>query len=153
MNALDEAFPTHDIDDPIVHARDAVHINGGDLRAALERLPSDLAHYGFEFARAHRRFLAAKLKLDEIKSSMYLECRESLESLGSKVTEALIEASVSKLRPVREARAELVEAEFQREQSRGMVEALRAKREAMTSLALLARAEMAGSGGFRDPAE
>jgi len=153
MSKLDDAFQVTPIEDAAEHVRDSVHINGADLRTELERIPADLAHYGFEFARAHRRMLSTKLHADEVKAAVYLEQRETLLDLGSKVTESAIDAHVVTDHRMQAARATLVEAEFDREQMRAVVEALRAKRESLTSLVLLARAEMAGSQGFRAPAE
>jgi hypothetical protein len=112
MSAFDDAFNITGIDDPIEHVREAVHINGGQLREALERLPGDLAHYGFRFAAAHRKMLSAKMRLDEHKGLAYLECRETLEDLGRKITEAGLEAMIVATPHVREARADLIEAEF-----------------------------------------
>jgi len=150
IDPLEEAFPTHDIEDIGENARDAVTINGADLRSALERLPVDLAHYGFEFARAHRRWIAAKMTYDEARAVSYISVRADLENLGHKVTEAIVDAGVTKDPRVQTARAEHIEAEFLREQMRAMVEALRAKREALTSLSLMARAELSATGGYRD---
>lgn len=150
MSRFDDVFQPTPIEDQVTHVRNAVHINGGDLRQELEKLPSDLAHYGFEFARAHRRWLAAKLMLEEVRSSVYLESRETLLDLGGKVTEAVIDAHVASHVRVRDSRGELVEAEYEREQLRAICDSLRAKRENLQSLVMLARAEMAGTG-FREP--
>jgi hypothetical protein len=154
MSKLDEAFADPmPIEDPIAHVRNAVQINGADLRIELERLPADLAYYGFQYAGAARRVLAGKMHLEEVSAVVYLDVRETLEDLSTKgrVTESTIDATVLKDERVREARAEMVEAEFEREQLRAVCDALRAKRENLTSLVLLARAELAGSHGFRDP--
>lgn len=151
MSKFDEVFQPTPIEDVAAHVRNAVHINGGDLRQELERLPGDLAHYGFAFASAHRRMLAAKLTVEEVRASVYLICRETLMDLGSKVTEAVVESHVVQDPKVRDARAELVEAEYEREQLRAVCDSLRAKRENLQSLVMLARAEMAGTSGFREP--
>jgi hypothetical protein len=151
MSKFDEVFQPTPIEDVSAHVRNAVHINGGDLRQELERLPGDLAHYGFSFASAHRRMLAGKLAVEEVRAAVYLLCREALTDLGSKVTEAMIESHVVQDARVREARGELVEAEYEREQLRAICDSLRAKRENLQSLVLLARAEMAGTSGFREP--
>lgn len=151
MSKFDDAFHPTPIEDPLQHVRDAVQINGADLRRELERLPADIAHYGFGFARAHRRLLAAKMKADEVRAATYLEARETLMDLGTKITEAVIEGHVLKDIGVVHSRAEVIEAEFEKEQLRAVCDALRAKRENLTSLVLLARAEMASQHGFRDP--
>lgn len=150
MSKLDDAFNPTPIDDPQEHVRGAVHINGADLRSELERLPSDLAHYGFRFAAAHRAWIAAKMRLEEVHAEAYLVVRETLIDLGHKVTETMLDAKVLEDEGVKEARAAVVESEFEREQMRAVCDALRAKRENLTSLALLARAELAGTQGFRD---
>ena len=153
MSRLEDAFPVSAVEDAAEHARAAVHINGADLRSEMERLPSDLAHYGATFARSHRRMLAAKMILEEVRAAAYLVIRETLIDLLGKTTEAQIDAHVLRDVGVRAARAELVEAEYEREHVRSVCDALRAKRENLTSLALIARAELAGTHGFRDPRE
>ena len=151
MSRLDEAFTPHEIEDAVGHVRDSVHINGADLKHELERVPSDLAHYGFEFARSHRKWIAAKMHVEEVKAMVYLHHRETLLDLGEKVTEAVIDAHVTRDDRYSSARASLIESEYEREQLRAVVDGLRAKRESLTSLVSLARAELAGSGhGYRD---
>jgi len=149
---LDEVFQSEPIEDPQAHVRAAIHINGGDLRTELERLPADIAHYGFEFAKAHRAWISAKMASEEIKAAHGLLVREDMEALGEKTTEAKIDAKVTALRIVHDARAALIEAEYEREAMRAICDALRAKRENLQSLVHLARAEMAGTSGFREPA-
>lgn len=151
MSKFDEVFQPTPIEDIVEHARNAVHLNGGDIKHELERIPSDLAHYGFEFARAHRRYLAAKVNVETVHAARYLVIREDLTLTEGKVTEAMVEKRVTADASVAAARAELIEAEYEREQMKSISQALMAKREALTSLALLARAELAGSHGFRDP--
>lgn len=147
---LDEAFQPTEVEDPVEHVRGAVTINGADLRSELERLPADLAHYSFRHARAHRRWLLAKINVKEVEAATALEVREALEGLGNKVTEALVLAKMQTDPAVRQAHAELIEAEFEREQLRALCNAMLAKRENLTSLVLLARAEMGGAS-WRDP--
>ena len=152
MSKLDEAFQPTPIDDEVEHAQGAVNINGSDLRSELERSASDIAHYGFRFARAHRRWLQAKIRVKEVEAAANLQWREEMEALGEKFTEASIVARVTKEKLVREAHAEQIEAEFEREQLKAMCDALRAKRDNLTSLVLLARAEMGGAS-WRDPSQ
>jgi multidrug resistance efflux pump len=153
MSKLDDAFKASDIEDHVQHVRDSVHINGGDLRHELERLPADLAHYGFQFAAAHRKMLAAKMALEDVRSAEYLMIRETMTDLGHKVTEALLDAKILESSSVQDARANLLEAEHEREQLRAVCDALRAKRENLVSLVNLARAELAGTQGFRGVGE
>jgi len=152
QSRLDELFQPTPIEDPVEHARAAVNINGGDLRRELERLPADLAHYGFELARAHRRWITAKINAKEVEAVIWLTVREDLEDLGEKVTEGRVAARTQTDSEVRAAHAELISAEFEREQLRAIHTALLAKRESLTSLVLLARAEMGGAS-WRDPSE
>lgn len=149
---LDEVFSATPIENPQEHVRSAIHINGGDLRSELERLPADIAHYGFEFAKSHRTWIAAKMVAEEVRSAHSLLVREDLEALGEKITEAKVEAKVIALQVVRDAKAALIEAEYEREAMRAVCDALRAKRENLQSLVYLARAEMAGTTSYRDPA-
>ena len=148
---LDEVFQATPIEDPQAHVRAAININGGDLRTELERLPADIAHYGFEFAKAHRTWIAAKMTSEEVRAAHALLVREDMEALGEKATEGKIDSKVTGLKPVHDARAALIEAEYEREAMRAVCDALRAKRENLQSLVHLARAEMAGTG-YREPA-
>lgn len=150
QSRLDEVFEASPIEDPVAHIRGAININGADLRSELERLPADLAHYSFSLAKAHRRWLAAKVNLKEVEAQTWLEVREDLENLGEKVTEARVAARTQVDKAVREAHSEVVAAEYERESLRAVCNALIAKRENLTSLVLLARAEMGGAS-WRDP--
>jgi hypothetical protein len=143
---LDDAFPSTPVEDAVEHVQEATKINGGDLRSELERLPSQIAHYGVQYARAYKAQIATKAALVEIEQSMYLSARESAESLGEKVTEATLAAKVGRLSVVREAKAAAIEAEYEREAMRAVCDSLRAKREALNALVQLARAEMSGPG-------
>lgn len=150
QSRLDDAFEVHEVEDPVDHVRSAVTINGADLRSELERLPADLAHYGFRYAKAHRRWLLAKINTKEVEASTWLEVREDLEGLGEKITEARVQARTQVDKAVTAAHAEFIEAEFEKEQLRAVCNALLAKRENLTSLVMLARAEMGGAS-WRDP--
>lgn len=150
MSRLDDAFQVHEIVDEVDHVRGAVTINGADLRSELERLPADLAHYSFSMAKAHRRWLLAKINAKEVEAATWLQVREDLDNLGEKVTEARVSARTQVDEAVRGAHAELIAAEYDREQLRAICNALLAKRENLTSLVMLARAEMGGAS-WRDP--
>ncbi len=76
--------------------------------------------------------------------------REDLEALGEKITEAKVEAKTLALKVIRDAKAALVEAEYEREAMRAVCDALRAKRENLQSLVFLSRAELSATG-FREP--
>lgn len=149
---LDELYQPTEVADPGQHLTDAININGADLRSELEHSPADIAHYSFKMARAHRRWLKAKINVKEVEAATLLQVREDLEGLGEKVTEGKVEARMRVAPAVREANAEFIEAEFEREQLRAVCTALIAKRDNLQSLVMLAKAEMSGNGGsWRDP--
>ncbi len=144
-NPLDSVFTPAAIGDPHQHALDAVAIDEGNLRTEMVRLPSDLAHYGHRFALANKAMVSSKMNFEEISAMVYLETRETLEDLsdkGKKPTEATIDARCKTDHRVRDARALMIEAEFEREQVKSHVDAVRAKRDMLIALGALARAEM-----------
>lgn len=156
MSRFDDAYvPSPDQDADAV-LDEVTKIHGGDLRGDLERVSSDVGVHGRRYARAVRNLLLCKARVVEVEEAAYLSIRNDADALGEKATEATIRARLGALSHVREARADLVEAEFAREVARSTCDALRAKREALTSLVQLAKAEMGGMGGsasWRDSSE
>jgi hypothetical protein len=145
QSALDNVYQPSPVENPPQHARAAVHIDEADLRSEMIRIPADLAYYGHQLAVAHRRVTEAKLELESVEGFVYLEVREMLEDLADSKkgpTEATIKAKTAADVRIRNARAQMIEAEFEMGQVRAHVDAVRAKREMLVSLSALARAEM-----------
>lgn len=138
---FDRAFPVVPAEDAATDLADAVRVNGADLRTDLVELPQLITSHGVVFARAHSGHLAAKQAVTEAEHQSYLLQRELAEVEGEKVTEALLAARVSRSPVVREARARLVEAEFEREAAKAVCDGLRAKRVVLEALVDLGRAE------------
>lgn len=150
--ALDAAFPTSaPPDDLDTYEAQSIHIDEDNIRSEFTRVSSDVAFWGKRFARAHRAWLAAKRSRDEVRAMVYLEMRETLESLESKKpTEATINARVETDQRVREAEAHVIECEYERETAKSTCNAVIAKRDMLISLGAVIRSEMAPAS-LRDP--
>ena len=131
----------HDLEvDEYLH--DCVHVYPEALNEEFVRLPSDLAYWCTRASDAHRAYLEAKIELDRISAATFLTCRERLLSSGEKATEKMIDSTVTSDEAYLAARQAYLEAEVERERTRGVCEAIRAKRDMLISLGANHRAEM-----------
>lgn len=116
------------------------------LEEHFANLPGDLARFNELYAQALRKFLQAKRIHDREWSRIYLEMRES----GEKKTETALKAEVEIDDTYQSARQAMVLAEVDKVRLGGIVEAIRAKKDALISLGANLRAEMSGSPSIRD---
>ena len=112
----------------------------------FSRLPGDLARYNELYAQALRKHLRAKRTLDKEWARIYLETREG----GEKMSEATLKARVEIDDDYQAARMAAIEAEVDKARIGGIVEAIRAKKDALISIGAGIRAEMSGSPSIRE---
>lgn len=126
---------------------EAVSIDPLNLEAEFADIPARLAEYNEKYAVAFRRHLAAKHLVERTHSTVYLRKRE--EASGERVTEALLTARVEVDEEYIDAQQTAAIAESNKVRLWGVLDALRAKRDALISIGAHARAEMAGSPSIR----
>lgn len=136
------------MDDLYAAVKDAVEIEPLALQEEFIRVPSDLAHWNERYAHTLRSYLLAKAEVKELEARLSLEYRETLE----KPTERAIETSVDADSRMVEARLRLIEAEVAKVRTDGVLEAIRAKRDALVSLGAHIRAELQGDPSLRTQA-
>lgn len=134
--------------DPDGYLRSCVEVDATDMRAEYSRVSSDLAFWSAQYAKAYSRFVQGKILLDRARASAYLVERETCEEMGKKATEASIDARVRLDSQVQDAEAELIEADYERERLRGVVDAIRAKKDMLVSIGATVRAEWAADPGM-----
>lgn len=127
--------------------RAAVNIDPLFLKEEFVRIPGDLAYWNSQFAKAHREFLLAKLRANEIASTQRIILRaDNVRKLTVDDMNSLVDEDID----VRTARADLVEKEYERERIKGIVDAIRTKRDMVVSLGAHIRIEMGGDPMIRD---
>lgn len=131
---------------------EAVKIEPLLLEEEFTRLPSDLAYWNAQFARANERHLRAKHEQDRGYARLMLLKREELIDRGEKLTEALVKATVESSDEWNDIRVSAIEAEVERERLKGLIVALMVKKDALVSIGAQMRAEMGADPRIRDEA-
>lgn len=116
------------------------------LEEHFAQLPGDLARYNELYAQAFHRLLQAKSAVDREWARIYLETRETSE----KMTEATLKAHVEVSEDYQAVRAVVIDAEIDKIRLGGILEAIRAKKDALISIGAHIRAEMGGSPAIRE---
>lgn len=127
----------------------ATKINPLALDDGFIKISAQLATFNERFYEALRTHLRAKAELDRTWARLYLAIREELKDADPKTTEATIKASVDSHDEYFAARMAAAEAEAEKSRLWGVLDALRAKKDALISLGANARAEMSGMPGIR----
>lgn len=126
---------------------EAVAIDPLNLEAEFVDVPARLAEYNELYARAFQRHLACKHLVERTHALVYLRKRE--EASGERVTEALLTARVETDEEYVEALRVATIAEANKVRLWGVLDALRAKKDALISIGAHARAELNGSPSLR----
>lgn len=130
----------------------AVSINPLALTDEFTKIPSYLARYNELYADALRAHLLAKVKVDRAFAACYISERAAAEEAGDKITEALIKTRVENNETYHAAQDHSVVCESEKARLWGVLDALRAKRDALISLGAHLRAEMQGNPSIRGEA-
>jgi hypothetical protein len=129
---------------------EAVAIDPLLLEEEFSGIGSRLAYWNEQYAESFRQFLRAKANYDRTEATRYLAIREELDNGGKKPTEATVKANVEVDDEVVTARLRLVDCEAEKVRLWGVLDALRAKKDALISLGAHIRAEMGGSPSMRE---
>lgn len=131
---------------PDEYLKSCVTIEQADLQGEFVRVSSDLSYWNHRYAESCKRLLLAELARKKLHAALWLENKvDTLGKSGKAPTlddlKAMVELDIN----YREAKAEEIEAEVEKEELRGVVEAIRTKKEMLISLGAHIRAEMNGN--------
>jgi uncharacterized protein YndB with AHSA1/START domain len=119
-----------------------VIIDQDNLADSFCNQASIFADYAMLFAQAEEREKRAKLKVEEVEADALLQVKADFDKQGTKVTNGILEATVT-LRPeVKKAKREYVKAQGNKVQIKLMLEALTQKKDMLIQLGAAQRAEM-----------
>jgi hypothetical protein len=130
---------------------DAVSIEPLLLEEEFSSIPAHLARYNHLYAQAYETFLLAKAAYDQTYSGASIKIREDATEDGKKKpTEGTINALIEVDDDVIEARLRMIKAEVEKVRLWGVLDALRAKKDALISIGAHIRAEMGGNPSVRE---
>ena len=133
-----------------VYLRECVTIDPLQISAEYIRLPGDLAYWNAQYAEALRAFLRAELSRKVLWARLEPMIRGSIIAKGGKPTEAQVKAAVDGNSDYVEALEAEVEAEVQKNEIYGCLDAIRSKKEMLISLGAHMRAELEGDPSLRE---
>lgn len=111
----------------------------------MSKVSGDFAYWANRYAKSHREFLRAKLLVKRINAQSHAEKRDLLHATRGKATVADIDSACTLDEAVQEAEAHFIECEYERENLKGTLEAVRAKRDMLITLGAHMREEMKGN--------
>lgn len=157
-----------DVDD---YLAECVAIEPTALEEEFVRLPADLAYWNERYSVAYKAQLRAELDRKRVEARLYLECRETLmqaaareaepesgDTAGTKAvkrsvkapTTDQIAAAVQRHPEMIAAQDRELDAEADSHHLRGVLDAVRSKKDALVSIGAQLRAEMQGDPVIRD---
>lgn len=132
------------------YLRECVGIDPLTLNDEFVRIPSDLAYWNARYARALRAYLTAKVDKDITRGRLEPMMRLAIQNAGGKPTEKQIDALIDSNQDYIDACYKLVDAEVEKNEVYGALDAIRSKKEMLVSLGAHLRAEMQGDPRIRD---
>lgn len=131
------------------YLKSCVELNDAAISEEFSRLSADYAYWNEKYSVANRAHLKAEWEEEKLAAQLYLRFKEPREGLKPP-TEATVDAAV-KTDPGFEARhLATLEAQAERDYLRGVLEALRTKREMAVSLGATLRQENEGDARMMD---
>jgi len=132
---------------------DAVQIEPLALQEEYIRVAPDLAYFNERYSRALERSMIAKLAVDQTEARLQIAVRQALLNTSQKITEALVEASVTTHEDMTTAREEQIQADVEKSRLHGVLDAIRTKRDMLVSLGAHVRSELQGDPSLRVQAQ
>lgn len=121
---------------------ECTHINDDDINNEFKRTSADIAFWSKKYADAVKESITAEINRKQVWSAKWIATKEMLVATGSRATIEDIKSNLETDNSVREARAREITAEFEKERIKGIMEAIRTKREMLISLGAHLRQEM-----------
>jgi hypothetical protein len=127
----------------------STRIDQADIREEYVVLPSQLAFWSARYSEALRQAMLADAALTRTEARRSLEVRGLAEVNGKKITVDEIASRVATDEEVQAAVLVKIETAVEKERLRGVLDALRTKRECLISLGAHVRQEMQGDPAIR----
>lgn len=128
---------------------DSVSITPEALSEEFARVALDLAYWNAQYADRLREYREAEIQQKRTRAMLYIKHRTLLTEANGKTTEAQVDAAVLLDEDMVAADTQVIVTEVEKEKARGVLDAVRAKREMVVSLGAHIRAEMAGDPVLR----
>lgn len=119
-----------------------VSIDKLNIKDEFVRISSDFAYWNERYTQAHEADLLATIDKDKVRAQMRIEHRERLLMRNEKVTESMVDSAVETDQVVLNSRVACVQTEVEKTRLRGLLEAIRAKRDMLISTGSMIRQEM-----------
>lgn len=116
-----------------------IDIDSLQLDEEFKKVPGELAYFGEQYSQAYTAYLIAKKELDQVYAKVY---HEILEENPKKPTVKFIETSIELHEDYQAARQAMIDADGVRQETRGKVDVVSAKKEMLISLGAHMRTEM-----------
>lgn len=130
-------------------AKDATCIEPLTVQEEYIRVPGDLAYWNERYAQAYRLAMLAEHTRRTVEARVQLELRAAAKAEGAKPTVDEVAARVTTHSEVTAALLHEIETQAEKEQIRGILEAIRAKKEMLISLGAHLREEMRDDPSIR----
>lgn len=135
------------------YLKECVDLMPEAISEEFSRLSADYAYWNEKYADANREMLQAERHRDKTRAQAYFQKKAAYAQAGTKVTEATLDAEVEVDDLVEKAEVGVIASTAEREHLRGILEALRTKREMLVSVGAHMRAEMQGDPVTRERAQ
>lgn len=116
-------------------------IDMDNLEGQCAKLPSQMVHAGVAYADAEFTYAKLRLNLKQVEAQLYNTHRVALEAGGKRTTEASITSAITLDPSFVSAAQQVTQAEVDVAKAKGLIEALRAKKDMLVSICAGRRAE------------
>ena len=140
-----------DLDVP-AYLKECVDLVPEQINEEFARMSADYAYWNEKYAEANRLELLRDWEKKKCFASLYLQKKFDLEAAGKKAPHDLVESEVTTSQVFGAALEALIEAQAESVHLKGILEALRTKREMLISTGAHLRQEMQGDPIMRDKA-
>ncbi len=134
------------------YLKDCVDMVPEQINEEFARMSADYAYWNEKYSEANRLELVREWEVSKAYASLYLQKKFDLEAAGKKAPEASVDAEVKTSQVYGAAMEAHIEAQAEREHLKGILEALKTKREMLVSAGAHLRQEMQGDPIMRDKA-
>ena len=139
------------------YLHESVTTDRTDINSEFTRVAGDLYYWGERYAQAEGALAEAKAEYDVVHAGLYQKYRSVLEARAAKaaetakpkkaplrVTDAQVESALLKSNEHTLAKQEVIDCETAKVRLRGIIEAVKTKRDMLVSLGAQMRAELRG---------
>lgn len=128
---------------------ESVEIDPQDIQRHFATVAATYAYWSHQYAEADRNLKLSKLEEERTHAVLAIKHRQEMLDRGLKPTESQVEAKVVNDPEMVELTRERIEAEFQRERLKGVVNAVALKGQSLMSLGAFVRKELENDPAVR----